>query len=185
MKRWIWLWVFLLGGTGCALPVRTQGITGPVSWSTTAFNLKTVRSLDGVRSRFSFTLTLQETQGRALTLNAITWEVWQQGVDLSGRQTRRGPWELPAHGTLQQPFVYRIYCPPVDYCPHVGPTTQWDVVFEGTDAQGQDVRLTVQAELPWIPPKAVTATPDREPLVKLPPIDVSVPRKYYPISRGE
>jgi hypothetical protein len=122
----------------------------------------------------------------AITFNAITWEVWQKGVDLSGHQTRRGSWQLPAHGTLRQPFVYRLFCPPADYCPNVGPTSQWDIVFEGKNAQGQAVRLAVQAELPWIPPRATRATPDQPqgPLVELPPIDVSVPRLYFPLNRS-
>jgi len=183
MKRCVWLWVFLLGVSGCALPVRTQGIIGPVNWSATAFDLNSVRALDGDRDRFSFTLTLQETQGVAITFNTITWEVWQKGVERSGQQTRKGSWQLPAHGTLRQPFVYRLFCPPADFCPDVGPTTQWDIVFEGNDAQDQAVRLAVQAELPWIPPKIVNAPLDQQQgeSVELPPIDVSVPRLYYPI----
>jgi hypothetical protein len=173
----------MFGMTGCALPVRTQGVTGPVSWSATAFDLDYKHSMSGDRDRFSFVLVLHETQGRALTLNAVTWEVIQTGVELSGRQTRAGSWSLPPHGTLRQPFIYRINCPPTYYCPNMGSTTQWDIVFEGQDDQGQPVRLDVHAELPWIPPRHSETQPafQQEPSVELPPIDITSSRLYYPI----
>lgn len=182
MKRYVWLCVLLFGAMGCALPVRTQGIAGPVAWSTAALDLDTGSGRARDPDRFSFTLALRETQGLALTFTTITWEVWQKGVQLSGPQTRTGSWSLPPHGTLLQPFVYRIMCPTSDYCPDVGPTTQWEVTFEGHDAQGQAVHLTVQAELPWIPPKTAGTPPvlQQEPSVVLPPIDITVPRLYYP-----
>lgn len=182
MQRYVWLCVLLFGAVGCALPVRTQGIAGPVAWSTTALDLNTGSGRAGDPDRFSFTLALRETQGLTLTLTTITWEVWQNGVEISGRQTRTGSWSLPAHGTLLQPIVYRIMCPTSDYCPDVGPTTHWEITFEGHDVQGQAIHLTVQAELPWIPPKADSAPFDqqREPSVELPPIEITVPRLYYP-----
>jgi hypothetical protein len=183
MKRYVWLWVLLFGATGCALSVHTQGVVGPVAWSTTALDLDTGSGRGGDPDRFSFTLALRETQGLALTLTTMTWQVWQNGVEISGRQTRTGSWSLPAHGTLLQPVVYRIVCPTSTYCPNVGPTTQWEITFEGHDAQGQAVHLVVQAELPWIPPKADSAPPDlqREPSVVLPPIEFTVRRLYYPL----
>jgi len=186
MKRYIGLWVFFLGLTGCALPVRIQGVAGPVTWATTTLDLHSVSVIGGTRDRFSFALVLQETQGLALTLTTLTWEVWQKGVELSGPQRHQGAWRLPPHGTLRQPFVYRIFCPPADDCPNVGPTTQWEITFEGTDAQGRAVHLAVQPELPWIPPKATNAPPDlnRDLSVELPPIDITVPRLYFPRSRS-
>ncbi len=182
MKRHVWSLIFLLGFTGCALPVRTQGIAGPVTWSTTAFDLNSGAFRDSP-DRFSFTLVLQETRGGALTFTAITWEVSQNGVDLSGREMRTGSWSLPAHSTLRQPFVYRIFCAPAEFCPDVGPTTQWDITLEGTDARGQPVRIAMQPELPWIPPKPTpTALTDaqKQSAVELPPIDITVPRLYFP-----
>ncbi len=183
MKPHIWLLIFLLGLAGCALPVRTQGIAGPVSWSATSLELGRGGAFDDAPDRFAFTLVLQETQGLALTFTTVTWEVWQNGVDLSGRQMRKGSWSLPANGTLQQPFVYRISCPPSALCSDVGPTTQWESTFEGNNAQGQPVRLAVQAELPWIPPKPTASAPPEtqkgSPVV-LRPIDFTVPRIYYP-----
>lgn len=183
MQRYGWLLIFFIGWlSGCALPVRTQGTAGPVTWTASAFELSSGCALAGATDRFSFTFVLQETQGLELTFNTITWEVWQNGVDLSNRQTRTGSWLLPAHGTLQQPFVYRIFCPPGDDCPDVGPTTQWDITFEGTDAKGRTVRIAVQPELPWIPPKSTHAPPGlkQSPPVELPSIDFTVPRLYFP-----
>jgi hypothetical protein len=184
MMRYIWLFVFLFGLTACALPVRTHGIAGPVSWSTTDFELSSAGPIGGITNRFAFTLTLQETQGVPLTFTAITWEVWQKGVDLSEHHRRTGAWPLPAHGTLRQPVVYRIYCPPSDFCPDLGPTTQWDMALEGHDAQGQPVRLALQPELPWIPPKLTAPTsPDAppHPSIELPLIDIKSRRLYYPL----
>ncbi|ETX05463.1 MAG: hypothetical protein ETSY2_22805 [Candidatus Entotheonella gemina] len=183
MKRYVWLLVFLIGGFwGCALPVRTQGIAGPVTWTATAFDLHSGSTLAGAADRFSFTFVLHETQGLELTFTTITWEVWQNGVDLSNRQTRSGSWSLPANGMLWQPFVYRIFCPPADDCPDIGPTTQWDITLEGTDAQGRAVHFAMQPELPWIPPRSANAPPvlTQAPSVELPPIDFTVPRLYFP-----
>ncbi len=182
MKRYVWLWAVLFGVAGCALPLHTQGVVGPVTWTTSAFDLHSGSALSGDTDRFSFTLDLQETQGLSFNFTSITWEVQQKGVDLSGRQTRTGAWTLPANGALRQPFVYRIFCPSSDYCPDVGPTTQWDISFEGTDGQGQTIHVVVRAELPWIPPRGSEFSPASKPgpWVELAPIDVTVPRLYFP-----
>ena len=187
MKRYIWLWVMCLSVAGCALPLRTQGVAGPASWSMSDYDLESSSALDGDRNRFSFILTLQETQGQALTITAVTWEVWQNGVDLSGRQTRKGSWSLQANGVLRQPFVYHLVCQSTEGCLDVGPTTQWEIAFEGRDASGQAVRLALQAELPWIPPRAVDAPPhaSKEASVELPAIDFTAPRLYYPRIEGK
>ncbi|PON17424.1 hypothetical protein C2W62_13285 [Candidatus Entotheonella serta] len=186
MKPYIWLGVLLCGWlAGCTLSVRTQGVAGLVTWTTTAFDLNSNSALSNTSDRFSFTLVLRETQGEALTFNTITWEVEQTGVDLSGRQTHTGSWTLPVNGQLRQPFVYRIFCPTSAHCSDVGPTTIWHITLEGTDAQGQAVHVAVQAELPWIPPKEGGAIDANQgPGSELPAIDFTVPRLYFPRFSG-
>ncbi len=180
MKQYLWIGLLILGLSGCALPVRTRGVAAPVTWTTSAFALNSGGRFDHDRSRFSFTLTLQEAQGVGLTLTDITWEVEQSGVDLSGRQTRTGSWPLPANGQLRQPFVYRIFCSSAGNCPDVGPTTQWHITLAGHDDQGRAVRLLIEAELPWIPPRTDNAAPQAKSGDELPPIDFTVPRLYFP-----
>ncbi len=182
MKRCAWLLLLAIGLSGCVpLPVQTNGRVGDVAWSTTALDQATEFN---DTERFSFTLGLQEMAGIDLTLTKITWKVWQDGVDLGGEETRTGSWRLPARGTLQQPFVYRLFCPPSTQCPDVGPTSDWDVSFEGNDAQGQSVGFSLKAILPWIPPRAAAGPPaaaqTRAPVV-LPPIHIIARRIYYPI----
>jgi hypothetical protein len=186
MKRRLGSLAFLLWFAGCTtLPVRLSGIVPPVAWSTRDFNHSSGRTFDGDTEQFTFTLVLQETQGHPLTFTTLTWEVWQNGVDRSGRQVHTGAWALPAQGTLRQPVVYTIYCPPATLCPEVGPTTQWDMTFEGHDARGQPIRIALQPELPWIPPRSVSdpaLDPQGRTGVVLPSIHIRIPRLYYPLA---
>ncbi len=188
MKRSLWLLVFVIGLSGCAsLPVQTSGRVSQVAWSTTALDHGSESALNGDTERFAFTLVLQETAGVDLTLTKITWKIWQDEVDLGGEETRTGSWSLPAHGTLWQPFVYRIFCPPGHFCPDVGPTIEWDIAIEGIDARGEPVQLALKAILPWIPPRTVASSStvaQARPEVVSTPIHVIARRIYYPFQRG-
>lgn len=61
---------------------------------------------------------------------------------------------------------------------------QWEITIEGKDAQNQPVRMVVKPELAWAAsPSTADASSERltDRLVDLPPIQVHVPRLYYPI----
>ncbi len=185
MKSYIWLLPLILWISGCvALPVNTDGRIDEVAWSTTDLDHGSEFGFQGDTERFAFTLILRETAGTPLKLTKITWRIEHDQVDLGGEETRTGSWSLPAHGTLWQPFVYRIYCPPSADCPAVGPTMQWAIAFEGQNAQGQPVHFTVQPTLPWTPSKttaSLASETQERPAVVASPIHINARRIYYPL----
>ncbi len=184
MKSWIWFFGVWVALSGCATyQLQTDGQVNQVTWYVTDLDSGSDFGLRGDTERYSFTLVLKEIAGRDLTLKKVTWRIAHDGVDLGGEETTFGSWSLPAHGVLGQPFVYRIYCPPSTLCPDVGGTMQWDIAFEGHDAQDQPVHIALQTTLPWVPKGdqvAIANQTQPRPEAVSSPIHVTERRIYYP-----
>jgi clan AA aspartic protease (TIGR02281 family) len=142
----------VLALTGCAATLT--GVSGPVAWQVT--DLRVVeRSVAGAdRDLYAFTLVLNETQGRALTLTQLEQNVSQPGVNPAG-STQQVPihWKLRPHGELRQPRAFYYYCAE-SRCRPSDPIAPWyNIVLTGTNDRGRPVRVAMDFRLPPNPPK--------------------------------
>ncbi len=128
---------------GCASPpIRTEGVTGPVTWH--AIDLKLAKTtVDGIEGeRYSLTLVLKEMNGTSITFTNMKRTVFQHHVSRSSPAEDVGRWRLQPNGELRFPLSFAWYCPGQPCLPvHGGP--QWNILLTGTDDRGQPVRLAI------------------------------------------
>jgi clan AA aspartic protease (TIGR02281 family) len=142
----------VLALTGCAATLT--GVSGPVDWQVT--DLRVVeRSVDGMaRDLYAFTLVLNETQGRALTLTQLEQTVSQPGVNPAGSSQQVSiHWKLRPHGELRQPRAIYYYCAESQCRPSDSIAPWYNIVLTGTNDRGQPVRVAMDFRLPSNPPK--------------------------------
>lgn len=150
----------LLLGTvvvGCAaLGVRTEGVSGPIAWRATDFNVGSVPGDTGIIGRrdreiYAFTLVLQETQGTAITFTKVAYTI-AGSVGLKPFSTEEtGQWRLRPHGELRWPLSSTYGCASIDCVDPGFVAPVWHITLMGTDDRGQPVRIAIDLRLPYNP----------------------------------
>ena len=143
---------------GCAaVGVQTEGVSGPIAWRATDCKVQAIAGDTGViigregREVYACTLILQETQGTAITFTnlAYTMTATSSLAPVAREQTIQ--WRLRPHGMLRWPLSSTYQCTGAE-CINPGPIAPvWHILFTGTDARGQPVRVVIDLRLPYNP----------------------------------
>lgn len=150
--RWAMLYLFMISVlalvAACAsASLRTEGVTGPITWQATDFKLAKTTANYQPGERYSFMLVLKEINGVGITLTEMKWTVSQHGLSHSPSSQRTGSWRFRPHGELRIPFSFFRYCP-YDSCLEVYGAPRWNITFTGSDDRGQPVKLVIDVEPP-------------------------------------
>jgi hypothetical protein len=84
---------------GCASPGRHGGVVGPVEWE--VVDVGRVDSIDGNRSRWSYTIVLKETAGRSVQFEGVERGARAQTLETGGRARTDFTGRLDAKGVFR------------------------------------------------------------------------------------
>ena len=148
------LGTFMLGGlAGCVLSpstLRTDGETPRLMWRATNFRHYTLMA--EAREIYQFTLVLQETQGKGLTLTALEATLQNNPISHTVNWKRAGSWQLKAYEELRLPMGSYRSCPSRN-CIDFGPFEPiWNLTLTGVSPDGAPIRETIAMQLPRIEP---------------------------------
>ena len=150
------LFTLLLGVvvTGCAsLGVRTEGVSGPITWRATDLKIQAVGEAPGFVGKaqqevYSFTLVLQETQGTAITFTKMAYTLYSSPTLLPYASETTGRWVLGPRRELRWPFSSTFYCPSHDCNAPGFIAPRYHIILTGTGSQGEPVRVVIDLWLP-------------------------------------
>jgi hypothetical protein len=145
------LLISLLVGGCASTPVHTDGVSGPVAWHATDFQLTETTIQGQPGEQYAFTLVLSDRGTTGVTFTTLQRTVTAHHVRMASAE-RTGRWRLPPNGTLRFPFSFAYYChqafeicnEPVPFAP------RWHIVLDGADDRGQPVQVVIDLSTPPI-----------------------------------